>query len=109
VKIELDNIEYDVQPLPLELSYISALYAEKANQKAKSIEDGLTRGKELVEIRKLLLQDCVSPTPKPEHETLLHIAINKLTLAQNERVEQFFRDQKQHPEKGCPDGANSAP
>jgi hypothetical protein len=93
-KVTIEGVEYSLTVIPPYLLPFLNLYGELATKSAKTIEEAEQVSREMRRASEKILEACVSPKPKPEHETELFRYISNLTSRTIQEVDSFFQGGK---------------
>ncbi|MBS7627033.1 hypothetical protein KEJ51_08405 [Candidatus Bathyarchaeota archaeon] len=90
-KVTMDGVEYTLTVIPPYLLPFLNLYSELASKPAQSIEEAEKISEDMRRASQKILEACISPKPKPEHETKLFRYISNLTTQAVLEVDSFFQ------------------
>lgn len=90
-KVTIDGVEYALTVIPPYLLPFLNLYSELAAKTAQTIEEAEKISEDMRRASQKILEACVSPKPKPEHETELFRYISNLTSQRILEVDSFFQ------------------
>ncbi|MEM3489277.1 MAG: hypothetical protein QXO75_06455 [Nitrososphaerota archaeon] len=90
-KVTIHGVEYTLNVIPPYLLPFLNLYSELATKSAQSIEEAEKISEDMKRASQKILEVCVSPKPKPEHETELFRYLSNLTTQAVLEVDSFFQ------------------
>ncbi|MEM2982821.1 MAG: hypothetical protein QXH17_06610 [Candidatus Bathyarchaeia archaeon] len=90
-KVTIHGVEYTLNVIPPYLLPFLNLYSELATKSAQSIEEAEKISEDMKRASQKILEACVSPKPKPEHETELFRYLSNLTTQAVLEVDSFFQ------------------
>ncbi|MGQ9543682.1 MAG: hypothetical protein ACUVTM_06340 [Candidatus Bathyarchaeia archaeon] len=90
-KITLDGAEYTVKIIPPYLLPFLNLYSELATKPASTIDEAEKISNDMRMASQKILSVCVTPEPKPEHETELFRYLSNLTGQAVQEIDSFFQ------------------
>ena len=93
MKKKIEDVEYEIIPIPPSLSPFSTRISKLLQQEPKTVEEAKEISAEIKKAMDVLLEGTVTPEPKKGHRTQLLNALNQLTKAAIEDAE-FFRKSK---------------
>jgi len=99
LKKKIDNVEYEIIPIPPHLSPYNSRISELLQKKAASFQDAEEISKEINQHMEKLLSETVTPKPRKEHQTEIYNAIIDLTNAVLEKAQFFRKNQRPSPSK----------
>jgi len=108
MKLKIDDVDYELMPVPPSLAPYQARINELMSQKPKSIEETKEISGELKPLIQAVLLETVSPKVRREHELAVFRALMKLTNETLTQVQFFPGGKRSEPEKGGAAGSSAA-
>lgn len=93
MKKKIEDVEYEIIPIPPYLSPYSTRISELLKKTPQSVEDASEISGEIKEAMDKLFAETVTPKPERKHRTQVFNTINKLTMEVIEDAK-FFRKPK---------------
>jgi hypothetical protein len=93
MKKKIEDVEYEIIPIPPSLSPFSTRISKLLQQEPKTVEEAKEISAEIKAAMDILLEGTVSPKPKKGHRTQVFNSLNLLTKEAIEDAE-FFRKPK---------------
>ena len=108
MKKKIEDVEYEITPIPPNLSPFSTRISKLLQQEPKTVEEAKEISAEIKAAMDILLEGTVTPEPKKGHRTQLLNTLNQLTKAAIEDAEFFRKSKRRSSRESSSAGHNSA-
>jgi len=108
MKKKIEDVEYEIIPIPPNLSPFSTRISKLLQQEPKTVEEAKEISAEIKAAMDILLEGTVTPEPKKGHRTQLLNTLNQLTKAAIDDAEFFRKSKRRSSRESSSAGHNSA-